>query len=108
VECQGTMNDIQKNIGRMGINSKQNSRTGWSVVRDFCRSLKRSYGDNNAWRISWIARCTWIPAFDKATGRKGNNRRLKIILKHRIVSMFAGAYILIIFGSAIATVALWK
>jgi hypothetical protein len=91
----------------MDFDISSDSRNRWDFIRDFCKSFGQSYGYSSAGGISWIARCTWIPAFDKATSRK-RNRGPKKVSKHHIVDAFTALYITVIVTAAIFAMVTWK
>lgn len=107
MDLVGLMHDIPENPRRMDFDSHENRRRGWLSIRDFCQSFQQSHGHSDLWRISWIARCTWIPAINKATSRRGN-RGPKKVKKHHIVDALVALYITIIAIAVIATMVLSK
>lgn len=106
MEFVGSMNDLSTHPRGMDIHPHEDSRRGWLSVRDFYKSSDGPNSDSGIWRVSWLARCTWIPAINKAAGRK-RGRGPRKMKKHHIVNFLATVYLSTLSISAVVTIVLW-
>lgn len=103
----GSMNDISENNRGMDFHNLQNTWRSWFNLRAFHKQFKQSNCDSGIWRISRFARCTWIPAIDKATRGKKSGKGPKRIKKLHIVNILIATYLVIIIMAAFLSVETW-
>ena len=108
MEFVGSMDDIPENLRGMDFDFRKDRRDNRRSIRDLCQEFRKPYRDNCPRRISWFARCTWIPAVDKATSRKrSNGQGPRKVRKHHIVNFLTSIYLTIIVMAAGAIAVPW-